>query len=287
MIVTLAGDDTIVLDNVQHFYLEHIFESGQCFRWNSSSEGGYIGVAMGHVLEIRQQGPNVVLHPCTMEEFERVWRRYFDLDTDYGAIKHSLAGDPTLDKAMEFGYGMRLLHQDPWECLISFIISANNRIPRIKGIIEQLSMRYGNQLEYKGRIYYDFPSPNELAGHTPDEICECRCGYRAPYIVETARIIASGEIDLEAIESMEYHEAHRALMKLPGVGPKVADCVLLFGMGKGEAFPVDVWIKRVVEQLYLPNASLKDIKKWAYQRFGRLAGIAQQYLFYYIRENSR
>jgi len=157
-----------------------------------------------------------------------VWRRYFDLDTDYGDIKRKLAVDPIMKNAMEYGYGLRLLQQDPWECLISFIISANNRIPRIKSIIEQLSSRYGQPINYNGYTYYTFPSPDVLAAQTAQDISLCRCGYRAPYIAETARLVADGYADLEAIAHMDYSDARRCLMKLPGVGPKVADCVLLF-----------------------------------------------------------
>lgn len=287
MTITQIDDDTVVLDQVQHFYLRHIFECGQCFRWDAISESGYIGVAFGRVLEIHQQGSRVTLHPCTLEEFNRIWCHYLDLNTDYGDIKQKLAGDPVLEKAMEYGYGLRLLQQDPWECLISFIISANNRIPRIKNIIEQLSSRYGQPISYNGHIYYAFPSPDDLAAQTAQDISLCRCGYRAPYIAETARLVADGYVDLEDIAHMNYNDARRCLMELPGVGPKVADCVLLFSMNKREAFPVDVWIKRCIEQIYLPGATTKQIRDWARVRFGGLAGIAQQYLFYYMRENAK
>jgi len=285
--INQINNDTVVLDDVQHFSLKQIFESGQCFRWNPGVDGGYVGVAMGRVLEAKQDGHSVAFTPCALNEFNGIWRKYFDLDTDYAVIKERVSIDDIMRKAVEFGDGMRILRQDPWECLISFIISANNRIPRIKSIIERISGRYGKPIEYKGRIYHSFPTPEALASCSADDIWQCRCGYRAPYIVQTACMVANGEADLNAIGQMDYEQAHKALMKLPGVGPKVADCVLLFGMGKGEAFPVDVWIKRVMDRLYLPGASLKEIKKWAKEAFDGLAGMAQQYLFYYIRENQR
>lgn len=203
------------------------------------------------------------LNNTSEEDFLNVWADYFDLSTDYGAVKIRLSADETLRKACEFAGGIRLLKQDKWECLCSFIISQNNNIPRIKGIISRLCLHYGH-----------FPSPSELASETVESLGFLRSGFRAKYLIDAAEKTADGSLELEAIPDMTIENARKRLMTIKGVGPKVAECVLLFGMYKTEAFPIDVWIKRVMDNYY--PEGLPDEAKG-------IEGIAQQYLFHYIR----
>lgn len=274
----------VLLRDVEHFEPEHIFECGQCFRWNRQEDGSYLGVAMGRVLRVRRTGEGILFEGTNMEDFQEIWIKYFDMKRDYGRIKEVLSRDPVLEKAVKFGYGMRILRQDVWETLISFIISANNNIPRIKRTIEKLCRCFGEKVEYNGEIYYLFPSPEKLVHAKEEDILNCGCGYRARYIASAARVVARGEMDIYAIENLDTHAGRQNLLRLQGVGPKIADCILLFSMGKYDAFPVDVWVKRVMEYFYLgKDTSLKAVQGFASRRFGRLAGFAQQYLFYYAR----
>nr|MBO2493541.1 8-oxoguanine DNA glycosylase [Clostridia bacterium] len=274
----------IVLKNVKHFSPVHIFECGQAFRWNWDGIG-YVGIAGNRVIRVSYDGGNVLLENASIEDYGSFWKHYFDMERDYGQVKDALSCDPLLERAMEYGWGIRILNQDPWEALISFIISANNNIPRIKKIIENLAFEFGKKIEWGDRDFYTFPSPADLAGASIEQLMACGCGYRADYIKRTARMVCSGEIQLNEVAKLPYQEAYKALMACPGVGPKVADCVLLFSMGKTEAFPVDVWIKRVMQYFYPESGDTnRQVKEFAWQKFGHLAGFAQQYLFYYARE---
>ncbi|MBM7582132.1 N-glycosylase/DNA lyase [Caldicoprobacter guelmensis] len=274
----------IILKGVDDFFPQHIFECGQAFRWNWDGIG-YVGIAGGRVIRVSYDRGNVSLENVSVRDYHSFWKRYFDMDRDYGQVKAALSRDPLLEKAMEYGWGIRILNQDPWETLISFIISANNNIPRIKRTIENLAVRFGKRIEWKGRDFYTFPMPADLAGASVEELVACGCGYRAQYIKRTAEMVCGGEIRLDKIAGLPYKEAHKALMACPGVGPKVADCVLLFSMGKTEAFPVDVWIKKVMQRFYPDSTgNNRGVKELAWQKFGQLAGFAQQYLFYYARE---
>ncbi len=275
----------ILLRNVSDFEPRHIFECGQCFRWNRLGNGDYRGVAMGRMLEIRMTGKDVLFAGADMGDFEKIWMDYFDLKRDYGEIKRRLSRDPVLAKAVEFGHGIRILRQDPWETLVSFIISANNNIPRIKNTIERLCSCFGKAMETDGGTCYGFPCPEDLAVLDEKDIRECGCGFRGRYIAEAARIIARGDMDIYAVEHLDTERAREYLMRFRGVGPKVADCILLFSMGKYDAFPVDVWVRRVMEYFYLrKGCSPEGIREFAGTRFGELAGFAQQYLFYYARD---
>lgn len=272
-----------VLSGVKHFNIVDTFECGQCFRWDRQEDGSYIGVAKGRVLSISQQGTDVFLRGATIEDYKTIWERYFDLARDYGKIQKVLSCDKVLKRAIEFGGGIRILAQDPFEVLISFIISANNHIPRIKQIIFRLCESYGEPIELEGRRYYSFPTPETIAELSLEDLKILRAGYRDKYILEAAKMVASGSLDLGKLYSMPYHKAKAELMKVKGVGEKVANCILLYGFGRHEAFPVDVWVRRMAAQYY-GACSKADIDRVLCERFGLFGGFAQQYLFYYARE---
>lgn len=278
-------DNSVVVENVKDFELKHIFECGQAFRWNEESDGSYTGVARNRAINIKKISDNITINNTHMDEFKNIWEEYLDFQRDYGKIKETLSEDEVLREAIKFGEGIRILRQDEWEILISFIISANNRIPMIKKAIRAISEKWGKPLIYDGRTYYTFPSPEEMSTATVDDLEKCNTGFRAKYIKETTRMILEKEIDLFQLKNYGYYDARQELIKLPGVGPKVSDCILLFSMGYYEAFPVDVWVKRVMQHFYMtPDVSLKKIENYGHDIFQGLAGFAQQYLFYYARE---
>lgn len=295
---TIEGfENGVIVKDVKSFELEHIFDCGQCFRWHRQESGNYIGVAFGKVIEVEKRGNDVVLYNTDEEEFKNIWAEYFDLYRDYSEIKEVLSKDPLLNEAVQFGYGIRLLKQDPFELIVSFIISANNRIPMIKRAIERISSRWGETLEYKGKEYHSFPSIEQISKASEEELEECGTGFRAKYIKNTVNKIYlnkiaskegySEEYDIDWIKSQSDDFCHKELQKFMGIGPKVADCIMLFSMQKYLAFPVDVWVKRAMQHFYLaPDVSLKKIRDFGVNKFGELSGFAQQYLFYYARENN-
>jgi N-glycosylase/DNA lyase len=253
-----------ILLRQEDFELSQTLDCGQAFRWSCIEEGVYTGNFLRRFLRISSCGKNTfMLHDITEDEFLSVWKDYFDLETDYGELKKRFSEDSILSQACSFAPGIRLLRQDAWETLCSFIISQNNNIPRIKGIISRLCEKYGG-----------FPESRQLAGETAETLSFLRAGFRARYIEDAALKTASGEVDLEKIRSMPYEDAKKALMDIKGVGPKVADCVLLYGMYRTQAFPMDVWMKRVMESFY-PDGMPSCTKG--------VEGIAQQYLFHYVR----
>ena len=266
---------------VGYFDPKQIFTCGQCFRWYEQPDGSFTGIAHGKVLNVAKKGENVILNNCTEEDYINIWKNYFDLERDYGKIKRSLSNDKILKTAVSYGSGIRILRQDFFEALISFIISANNNIPRIQGIINRFSELFGERIIYNGKTFYSFPKPEALRGIDESELAPIRCGYRAKYIVNTVNSFLNGEIDPESIAKMHVLEAQKALCKVSGVGPKVADCILLFSFGRFDAFPTDVWVKRVMNELY--GCEEKDARSTGYRIFGENAGIAQQYLFYWRR----
>ena len=262
-----------LVQGVQDFSLPQILDCGQCFTFSQLPDGCWQGWAGGHALTVSQPQPDTLLFYRTdAETFRRFWQPYFDLDTDYAAIKAVLAQDETLRRAIQFAPGIRILRQDSWETLCSFIISQNNNIKRIKGIIERLCRLLGQPIGDSG--FFSFPTPEKLAGVTAEQLAPLRCGFRARYLIDAAQKVCSGQVRLDAIPSMPLEEARRELMQICGVGPKVADCVLLFGFHRLECCPMDVWMKRVFAVLY-PNG-LPDCAR-------DFAGIAQQYLFHYAR----
>lgn len=277
----------VILKDVKNFELPHIFDCGQCFRWNRQDNNNYIGVAFGRVIEIEKRNNDVVIYNTDLKDFNDIWLNYFDLERDYSAIKEEFEKDELLKKAVEFGVGIRILQQDPFEMLISFIISANNRIPMIKRAIENISKVFGKSIKYKGNTYYAFPTLEEFRRATVEDIEALGVGFRAKYIYKALEDLSNGTYDLNAIKQSDDDGCHEGLKNFNGVGPKVADCIMLFSMGKYSAFPVDVWVKRAMQFFYVaPDVSLPKIREFARDKFGSLSGFAQQYLFYYARENN-
>lgn len=262
----------IEVPQVSDFDLAETLDCGQCFRWDALPDGSFRGIAFRRQLHVYLDGDTFVLDGASEEDFQRYWRGYFDLDFDYGAVRSQLsAQDPVMAEAARFAPGIRLLKQEPWEALCSFIISQNNNISRIKGIIARLCQCFGDPIPGGG---YSFPGPERLCGLSPEDLQPLRCGFRAAYILSAARLVADGTVDLPAIGSLPLPEAREQLMRIKGVGPKVAECALLYGMNRLDAFPMDVWIKRAMSTLF-PGKKPED--------FGPYAGIAQQYLFHYSR----
>jgi N-glycosylase/DNA lyase len=283
----IEENDKIIIKNIKDFEPKHIFECGQAFRWHVEKDLSYTTIAYGKVINVRKEENDVILSNTSLEDFNNIWYNYFDLGRDYSKIKEELSKDPILEEAIKFGEGIRILNQEPFEMVISFIISANNQIPRIKKSIELLSKGFGEYIgRYNDKEYYSFPTSDKLSQADPLDLKEnYKVGFRGERIVETSRIIHRGELDLNSIYSLSREDGKELLMSLPGVGPKVSDCILLFAFNKDEAFPVDVWVKRVMEHFYLKeDTNVKKIGNHAERIFGTLAGFAQQYLFYYARE---
>ncbi|MGH4119300.1 DNA-3-methyladenine glycosylase family protein [Clostridium sp.] len=277
----------IIIKDVENFELDHIFQCGQCFRWNKEDSGSYIGVAYGKVIEVEKKGADVKIYNINEEEFNNIWCDYFDLQRDYIVMKDKFEKDPLLKKSVDFGHGIRILQQEPFELTISFIISSNNRIPMIKRAIEKLSNKWGKAIEYKGETYYAFPTLSDLEGASIEDIKSCGLGFRAKYVKNTVHTVYTGEANLEFIKAQDDDICHKELQKLSGIGPKVSDCIMLFSMQKYSAFPVDVWVKRAMQFFYLaPDVSLPKIRIFARDKFEGKSGFAQQYLFYYARENN-
>ncbi len=283
---TYEKNNCVILEGITDFHPVHTFECGQCFRWDPEPDGSYTGVAFSKPVNIRCENNSVIIKNITLSEFDCQWKHYLDLDVDYECVKKEVAVDENVIKAMNFGWGIKILNQEMFECLISFIISTQNAIPRIKKIVCGLCEMYGKPLLLDGKTHYAFPTLESLKGVTESDLAPLKAGYRASYIVDAVNKLSNGEVNLDEVKKMSYAEAKKELMKIRGVGPKVADCVLLFSGEMKNAFPIDVWVKRTVRTLYLgENAGEKQIEKFAQEHFGKYAGLAQQYLFYYGREN--
>lgn len=267
----------VTIDN-QYFSVSQICRSGQCFRLDPGEEGIYELIAGDRFLRIKTDGDGMtkktILY-CTREEYESFWREYFDMDTSYDRY---LAGidpeDEYLRAAGQFGSGIRILRQDVWEMIITFILSQQNNIPRIKGLIRAISGKYGKKMETENGVQYDaFPSPEQLAAATEEELRALKLGYRSRYICGTAHMAASEKVDLEQIKKMDYPEAKAELMKFPGIGGKVADCICLFALHHMDAFPVDTHIQKVLDARYSG--------RFPFEKYRGCAGVMQQYIFYY------
>ena len=263
--------DTLIIENVTDLDLAQTLDCGQSFRWFLRDDGSFSGVAFGKSVNISLDGTTMTIKNAR-EADRTLWQNYFDLDLDYGKIRADVSKiHPVLEEAAKYAPGIRILRQEPYEALCSFIISQNNNIKRIKGIVSRLCENFGEKLP-GGE--FDFPSAEKMALLTPEDLAPLRAGFRARYLCDAAKKVNSGEVDLEACRTLDYEQARRELMKITGVGVKVADCTLLFGMHRVEAFPVDVWMKRAMEKLF-PGMTADD--------FGEYAGIAQQYIFHYSR----
>lgn len=280
-------NNLVILEDVENFDARAIFTCGQAFRWYEEKDGSFTTVHLGRVLNVLNEDNRVVFKGTNLEEFKKIWLDYFDLNTNYKEIRKTLSSNEILLNAMEYGKGIRILNQNHFEMLISFIISANNMIPRIKKSIEVISMRYGKFIcEDENRKYYSFPTVEELSNATVEDLREfAKVGFRDKRIFDTVNMILNDKIDLNSFESLETDILREELLKFSGVGNKVADCIMLFSYKRGEVFPVDVWIKRVMEELFIKQETpVKKIAKEADRIFGKYAGYAQQYLFYYGRE---
>ena len=281
-----------VLKNVKTFELKDIFDCGQCFRWNRESDGSYTGIFGKNVLNVSKKGKDIIFKGICESDIESTCINYFDLNRDYEKIKEDLSKiDDNMKEAIKYGKGIRLLNQDLWETIISFIISANNNIPRIKGIIDRISKKYGNEIIYNGKSYYTFPTVKELSKATVKDLRDLGLGFRDIRVYNTTKMILNNEVDLNKLSKIEDFKIVRDdLLTLDGVGPKVADCILLFSSLKRlEAFPIDVWVRRVMNELYIKEkdetkVNKKIIEKIAEEKFGDVAGLAQQYLFFWKRE---
>lgn len=281
-----------ILKNCNTFELKDIFDCGQCFRWNKEEDDSYTGVFECNVINVSKSGEDVIFKGICKGDIKEVCRKYFDIDRDYESIKKKLSKiDEHMKKSIEYGKGIRILNQNLWETIISFIISANNNIPRIKGIIERISERYGEEIEYNGKKYYTFPTVEQLSKASVSDLRKLGLGFRDVRVYETTQIILNKQVDLEYLQNeKDFNKVRETLLTLPGVGPKVADCILLFStLKRWEAFPIDVWVRRVMNELYIKNedetkVDKRQIEKIAYEKFGDLAGLAQQYLFYWKRE---
>lgn len=280
------------IENIDSFELADIFDCGQCFRWNKQDDGSYTGVFKNNVMNVQKSGDTVTFKGICDGNIEEIVRDYFDLDRDYDEIKEQLSKiDENVKTSIEYGKGIRILNQDLWEMIISYIISANNNIPRIKGIIERLSQAYGKEIDWNGEKYYTFPTAEELKDVSVEDFRKLGTGFRDIRLYETTHMILDGKVNLEQLQNNPNTlEVREQLLSLSGVGPKVADCILLFStLKRFEVFPIDVWVRRVINELYIKNpdenkVNKKEIEKLAKEKFGNLAGIAQQYLFYWKRE---
>ncbi|WP_019108305.1 DNA-3-methyladenine glycosylase family protein [Peptoniphilus senegalensis] len=281
-------EDYCLISELNEFEPRDIFTCGQAFRWYEEADGSFTFITHGKVANAKKVGDKVFLKGVDKNSFDEIFYNYFDLSRDYKHVIEELAKDEVMKNATDYGKGIRILNQDKFETIISFIISANNQIPRIKKSIEKISEMYGDYLgEDENRKYYSFPSAEKLSLARPEDLREfARVGFRDVRIVETANLIKDGRVNIDEIDNMELEDARRTLQELPGVGPKVADCILLFAFDRKESFPVDVWIKRVMEELYLKEVTPKSkIAMRGREVFGKNAGFANQYLFYYGREN--
>lgn len=291
ILVILVDIQEYVIKN-SSFEPKHIFECGQCFRWNRQVDESYIGVFGNNVMTVKKENDTIVFKGICDGNIQEVCEDYFDLNRDYEKIKNKLSKvDNFLKTSIEYGYGIRILNQDLWECIISFIISANNNIPRIKKIIERISFKYGKKIVFEGKDYYTFPTPEELSNATVQDLRELGLGFRDVRVYNTTKMILAKQVDLHRLESLNDSEIIREeLLKLDGVGPKVADCIMLFSTLKRlDVFPIDVWVRRVMNELYIKaedetKVNKKEISKIAEEKYKGLAGIAQQYLFYWRKD---
>lgn len=267
--------------NLKDFVPLHTFECGQCFRWDRQSDGSYIGVAGGRAVRICAFGEKVEIDNCTKDDYEGFWRAYLDAERDYGEIKKIVSVNDTMKEAVRYGGGIRILHQEFFEALISFIISQRSSIPKIRSCVKKMCELYGDEIDFEETKLYSFPTAETLAKVSEERLRELGVGYRAPYIADAARRVAEGSLIGAELEKMETPAAREKIMQVYGVGDKVCDCVLLFSLGKFDLFPSDVWIKRVMAEKF----DAQDAKKAGESTFGMYSGFAQQYLFYWRKES--
>jgi N-glycosylase/DNA lyase len=285
---TIEINGNVHIEGVTHFDLKQTLECGQCFRYKELGVQDYLVVAKGKLLHVQQEVDKLIFYNTTMDEYDNLWKNYFDIERDYGKIKEELLSkDRRILPAMEAKHGVRILNQEFFEMLITFIISQNKQIPHIMQIVERISRLYGEYIgDWEGEKYYSFPTPENLAKATTDDFLACKVGFRAKYLVDACSKVYSGEINEKELLELNYNEALAKLMQIKGVGEKVANCTLLFGMSRREAFPIDVWMQRIMETLYFGKETRKEVlQSFAKEQFGEYGGYAQQYLFYYARDS--
>ena len=268
-------NNSVIVSGVECLDLDLTLDCGQAFRWERNDDGSYSGVAGGYFLNIKKENGKLIFNDTTMEVFNSFWVHYFDLNKDYKRICETLKEDELLSSTIDEYYGIRILNQEPWEALCSFILSQCCHIPRIRGVIERFCALYGEPLAFEGGVLYAFPAAEKTASLSEDDLAPLRCGYRAPYVLSAARAVSEGKIDLAELARGDLPDALAALKTIDGVGDKVAACAALFGLGFLDAFPRDVWINRVLAEQYGGDFDLS--------RFGGYAGIAQQYMFRHRR----
>ena len=257
-------EQTYILDNCKSFKVKDIFDCGQCFRWDEQEDGSYTGIFGNNVLNVKQEPNKITISGICDGDIKEVCNNYFDLDRDYEKIKEKLSQvDDYLKESIKYGEGIRILNQDLWEMIISFIVSANNNIPRIKGIINRMSQKYGNKIEFHGKEYYTFPTVEALSTASIEDLRALGLGFRDKYIYNTTKKIKSGELDLEHMkQEQDTKQMRNELLTLSGVGPKVADCILLFStLKRFDVFPIDVWVRRVMNDLYIHNDDENKVNK--------------------------
>lgn len=282
-----------ILKDAKSFEPNHVFDCGQCFRWEKQRDGSYTGIFNNNVLNVNKIDNDIIFKGICENNIKEVCTEYFDLARNYEDIKLELSKvDDNLKKSIDYGEGIRILNQDLWETIISFIISANNNIPRIKGIINRLSEKFGSKIEWNGETYYTFPTVQQLARASVQDLRSLGLGFRDVRVYETTKMILNKEVDLDKMYEEDTSKVKESLLTLSGVGPKVADCILLFSkLKRFDVFPIDVWVRRVMNELYIKNedetkVSKKEIENLAKEKYGNLEGIAQQYLFYWKRETA-
>lgn len=274
---------------INNFNLKYTLECGQCFRWKKQKENEYIGVIKDRIIKAKALGKSLIIASNNLDNLEKVVSHYFDLETDYGAIEKRISKiDQNVNRAVKNTAGMRILNQDFLETLMSYIISANNNIPRISKSVSLIAEKYGTKVDFQDEQYYLFPTPNQLKDVTEDEFKKCGVGFRARYLKHAVKDILDNKIDIKNVENESTEYLKKELLSIMGVGPKVADCILLFSCQKKEVFPIDVWVERVMKELYFKDSKKKvsknEILNYAIKNFGSDAGIVQQHLFYNIRE---
>lgn len=287
----LQEGNNVIIKGTKDFDILQTLECGQCFHFDSVGENEYGIVYKENLLHIKREGENHICYNISQKNFEEIWSNFFDLNTDYKKIKDYLLNkDNRLKSAIKKNYGVRILNQDFCEMIMSFIISQNKQIPHIKKIVKDISKKYGKFLgEINNVEFYSFPDEDRLAKIKLEDYKECKTGFRAPYLYNAAMHLQNREIyNYEYLSNLSYEEAKDTLKQIKGVGDKIANCVLLFSLGFKNAFPVDVWIKRIMEEMYFHGETKNEvIMSYAKNLFGEYGGYAQQYLFYYARENSK
>ena len=288
----MIKEQTYTIKNQDSFELKHIFDCGQCFRWNEEIDGSYTGVFKQNVLNVQKNEDEIIFTGIVNGDIKTVVEDYFDLKRDYSKIKKELSKiDTNVKESIKYGEGIRILNQELFETILSFIISANNNIPRIKGIIERISKKYGDEIKWKGKSYYTFPTLEQLKNVTIEDYRNLGAGFRDKRLHETVNMLYEQKVDTKKwYQEKDTLKVREELLTLSGVGPKVADCILLFSdLKRFDVFPIDVWVRRVMNELYINNpdekkVSKKQIENIAKEKFGNLEGLAQQYLFYWKRE---